>query len=102
LPFYLSGSISISVFFLPSVFPIGLQFGAMQCQPLQHELISAIRQVARKHRAIVNRNERAILGLDDVKMRTVLVVVKHSNQNAIKAADGGHDDIVFALPSLWR
>jgi len=33
-------------------------------------------------------------GIDDMKMRAVFVIVKHANQNAIKATDRGHDGIV--------
>jgi len=73
-----------------SALPIVVELCNVCDAPLQHMRKGSLRQVAPEDLAIANADSNFVVSVCRVKVRRVMVVVKHPNDDAEESADFGH------------
>ncbi len=72
------------------MFPVARQLGHVEFAPLLNEFGCRSRKVTADERAIVDTDQRFVLGVDRVEVRRVVVNEVHVDDDSVELAESGH------------
>lgn len=63
----------------------------MKLSPIKDQLLSSDGQIARHDPDVFNAHSGLVFSKNNMKVRWLMVIEIHAYENAVKAADGWHD-----------
>ena len=81
----------LGLLFVHAQLPIFEQFSLVEFHPIEYQHLGASGQLACSERQRINVNGRFEFCIFDMKMRRRVVIEIHSDDEALKETDGGHN-----------